>query len=166
MTTKVSADMQDVTSGGIVQVVNSIVTANSTGTTTAPFDDTIMQITEGVEFLSLDITPTSASNKLLIDVHLQLVCTISMAAITMGLFNTDFHATNSMASGEIQELTSGLRHRCSLQHYMTAPSASATTFTVRAGTSSASTLRINGSTGAREMGGVASTSITIMEIQA
>ena len=53
---------------GTVQVVNTQTGAVDTGTTAMPCDDTIPQNTEGDEFMTLAITPTSATNKLKIDV--------------------------------------------------------------------------------------------------
>jgi hypothetical protein len=51
-------------------------------------------------------------------------------------------------------------------HYMTAGTTSATTFRVRAGGSNAGTTTFNGSSGARLLGGVMASSITITEVKA
>ena len=56
--------------GKVVQVVHVQDGASATGTTTHPIDDTIPQNTEGDEYLTLAITPTNASNKLLIEVSI------------------------------------------------------------------------------------------------
>jgi hypothetical protein len=52
----------------VVQVKNTQTGAVATGTTTIPLDDTIPQNTEGTEFMTLAITPTSSTNKLKIEV--------------------------------------------------------------------------------------------------
>ena len=52
----------------LVQVVNTQTGAVATGTTVMPIDDTIPQNTEGDQYMTLAITPTHASNKLLIEV--------------------------------------------------------------------------------------------------
>jgi hypothetical protein len=57
-----------VASGAVVQVVNAVTGSVSTGTTIIPADDTIPQITEGNEYMTLAVTPLSATNKLRIDV--------------------------------------------------------------------------------------------------
>ncbi len=61
-----AADKQFVPSG-VIQVVYSNFSAVATGSTVFPQDDTIPQITEGNGFMSLDITPTSATNRLKIE---------------------------------------------------------------------------------------------------
>ncbi len=50
----------------VVQVVNTQDGAVATGTTVLPWDDTIPQNTEGDQYMSLSITPTNASNKLIL----------------------------------------------------------------------------------------------------
>ena len=54
--------------GKIIQIVNVTDGTTATGTTLVPPDNTIPQNTEGTEFMTLAITPTNASNKLLIQV--------------------------------------------------------------------------------------------------
>ena len=60
-------------SGSIVQIVNYQNNTMSTGAATIPFDDTIPQINEGTEFMTLSITPSSATNKLKIDIDFFLI---------------------------------------------------------------------------------------------
>ena len=54
----------------VVQVVNVMDGALATGTTVMPTDDTIPQITEGDEYMSLAITPKNALNILVIEANL------------------------------------------------------------------------------------------------
>ena len=49
-------------SGGVVQTVSTQTGAVATGSTVMPSDNSIPQITEGTQFLSRTITPTSATN--------------------------------------------------------------------------------------------------------
>ena len=56
----------------VVQVVNVQSGASATGTTVIPDDDTIPQNDEGDEYLTLAITPKSASNILVIEITLML----------------------------------------------------------------------------------------------
>ncbi len=49
-------------SGAIIQIVNTQSVAKLTGTTILPFDDTLPQDTEGIEFMTRAITPTNSSN--------------------------------------------------------------------------------------------------------
>ena len=50
--------------GYVMQVVHVQDGEVASGTATCNYDDTIMQNTEGTEFMTLAITPTSATNKL------------------------------------------------------------------------------------------------------
>jgi len=147
--------------GLTAQVVNVMNGVRATGSTEMLESTTIPQISEGDEYMTLTITPKSGNNKLRIDV----VFNFSGAAVnnTMALFNTDHHATNAIAAvgqyvgqqDETKQLT--------LTHYMTTPSASATTFRVRAGGTSG-TLNFNGDGAEQKYGGVMASSITITEI--
>lgn len=150
-------------SGHIVQIVNTQTGALASGSGTIPIDNTIPQNTEGNEFMTLAITPTSASNKLLIDVNF------------MGgeLSNTDDHHTvalfqdstaNALASTIADNYAIGASS-VNFTHYMTAGTTSSTTFKVRAGATVGS-MYMNGFTGIGQIyGGVAVSSITITEIQ-
>ena len=149
--------------GKVVQVVNTTTSAMATGTATIPVDDTIPQNTEGTEFMTLAITPTSASNKLIVSVEAELAYSASGTLVSIVLFQD---STASAIAITTETLGGGanwfLTH--SLAHYMTAGTTSATTFKVRSGGHQAGTVTFNGSAGARKYGGIANSSITIMEI--
>ena len=150
-------------SGHIVQIVNTQTGTVASGSGTIPIDNTIPQNTEGNEFMTLAITPTSASNKLLINVNFigGEVANLSNH-YTVALFQ-DFTA-NALASTIGDSFGTGASSVNST-HYMTAGTASSTTFKVRAGLDSGS-LYMNGFTGIGQIyGGVAVSSITITEIQ-
>jgi len=146
--------------GQVLQVVNFQTGAYLTGTTILPLDDTIPQNTEGDEYMSLSITPTSASSKLLIEVSAMLGAS-SIKWIVGALFQDT--TANALAGGWFYEPTNGGGKELTLRHYMTAGTTSSTTFKFRAGTHTADTLYFNGSNG-RYLGGVAASSITITEI--
>ena len=152
--------------GGIVQVVNYQTGAVATGTTLIPYDDTIPQNTEGDQYLSLAITPKSATNKLLIEVVLNLNHSSASAG---GLWATLFQdaAANALAicwGGK--DSAANRSTEVVLRHYMTAGTTSATTFKVRAGASVAGTTILNGDQDeTRRFGGVMASSITITEIK-
>lgn len=146
--------------GSVVQTVNVQSGASATGTTSIPDDDTIPEITEGTEFMTLAITPTNASNKLKIEV----------------VFNGGLSATERLYVGLFQDSTAGALaagmsavvinqgENIKFTHYMTAGTTSATTFRVRAGGQGA-TLQFNGLDGSRKLGGIMASSITIQEIK-
>ncbi len=149
-------------SGSVVQVVNTMVSSLSTGTTTMPSDDTIPQNTEGDEYMTLSITPTNASNKLLIKVVFNYEST-SADSHYVALFQDS--TANALAAA--QDIRGANEEGCvCFNHYMTAGTTSATTFKVRSGNAAAGTTTFNGEGGARRMGGVMASSITIMEIKA
>jgi len=143
-----------------VQVVNTQTGAVATGTTTIPFDDTIPQNTEGTEFLTLAITPTNASNILVINIVANFSYSIANT-ITLALFQ-DTTANALAASAEYGSTATGMINS-GLTHKMTAGTTSATTFKFRMGGETAGTLTLNGFSGARKLGGVFATSMTIAE---
>jgi len=149
--------------GSVLQVVNSKTGAVATGATTIPYDNTIPQITEGFQVLSLAITPKSATSKLLFEVVV-IAAVSAPYVISTALFQDS--TVNAIAAGGAYETTANGIGQYPLNHFMTSGTTSSTTFTVRAGMSGAGTTTINGQGGAQLYGGVASTSITITEIAA
>lgn len=148
-------------SSSVVNIVNTQVTSTATGTTVIPFDDTIPQNTEGDEYMSLSITPTSATNTLYIDVV--FVCSLSSAQdFTIALFQDSI--TNAIAALPENVNGASVTRTTAFRYKMTAGTTSPTTFKVRAG-GVTGTLRFNGSFGARLYGGVCTSSITITEIE-
>lgn len=149
-------------SGDVVQIVNTQTGAVGTTATIMPFDDTICQITEGGEFMTRSITPVSASNILKIDVLFN-GSPNAVSYVTAALFQ-DANAS-ALACGTHYE-ASGTYCQVAFTFFMTAGTASATTFRVRAGQHVAGTLTMNGDSGARRLGGILFSSITITEIKA
>lgn len=151
--------------GSIVQIVNTQTGAVATGTTTIPKDDTIPQNTEGDQYMTLAITPTSATNKLKIDVCIN-VCGGNTAAFMVAALFQDATA-NALASAfsVATPSTANLPSTIYFTHYMTSGTTSATTFKVRAGIEQAGTTTFNGASSARLYGGVLASSITITEIK-
>lgn len=149
------------TTGTIRQVVNTQTGGVATGTTTIPIDDTIPQITEGDEYMTLAITPTNAANKLRVDVVFQ--GSVSVASwLTAALFQDT--TANALAVGMTFQGTGTAGNTITFTHYMTAGTTSATTFRVRAGKNNTGTVTFNGGSGTRLFGGVMASSITITEI--
>jgi len=148
--------------GSVVQVVNVQTGAVATGTTTVPLDDSIPQKTEGTEFMTLAITPTSATNKLKIEV---LFIGVYPADAVMALMLFQDSTANALATNFNWSGGSNTRNfSMHLSHFMTAGTTSATTFKIRAGGDNSGTLTFNGRTGSRQYGGTLASSITITEI--
>lgn len=149
------------TTGDTVQVVNVTDSAVATGTTTMPRDDTIPQNTEGDEYMTLSITPTSTSNKLLIEVE-AFVTISAIGSCSMALFQDSTAGALAATNNQIDTATAG--GIVTLRYYMTAGTTSSTTFKVRMAPNTG-TLTFNGASGSRLYGGVAASSITITEIE-
>lgn len=150
--------------GAVLQVKHFQTGAVANATTTIPNDDSIPQNNEGAEFMTLSITPKSASNKLLIQVVMCGGANDGNRQITSALFQDS--TTNALATvGHYQVQSTGMV-TVTFNHYMTAGTTSATTFKVRGGASIGNyTLNGYGNT-TRTMGGVTASSITITEIGA
>ena len=160
-----TADVNAVVTGKVLQVVNFQTSAVATGTTLTPNDDTIPQNTEGTEFMTLAITPTSASSKLKIDVA-TFICGSDTIRLTTALFQDSTANALAAVMSTPGFANIGGSGPSGFTHYMTAGTTSATTFKVRIGGNSSVTITLNGQAGTRRFGGVASSSITITEVAA
>ena len=147
--------------GLMAQVVGTVVTAMSTGSTVMPNSGTTVPTnTQGDQYLTQTITPTNINSTLIIDV---VLCFSTGASNneTIGLFQDA--TVNALACiiqstpGAGSPVVGVLRHR------MTAGTTSATTFKVRAGNGGGNTTTLNGIAGASVLGGLNS-SIQITEI--
>jgi hypothetical protein len=147
--------------GKIAQIVNTETGAVATGTTVIPNDDTIPQNTEGDQYMSLAITPISATSTLYID-----VCWLGSSSVVGAFIAALFQdsTANALAAVKIQARTIGDNYEITFRHKMTSGTTSATTFKVRVGNGNAGTTTFNGDTGARILGGAMASSITITEV--
>lgn len=156
-----SSSAVQASSAKVIQVVNVQSGAVATGTTIIPSDDTIPQITEGTEYITLAITPTSATSKLLIQVV--WMGSTTSPSCTIALFQD---ATANALAATISSAPASQLTTLPLNYFMTAGTTSSTTFRLRFGSSNAATTTTNGQAGGRFYGGVSSTSMTITEIAA
>lgn len=151
--------------GAVLQVVTYTTGALATGTTVIPEDDTIPQITEGDQYMSLAITPTSATSKLVIQVVGNFSPGSSGATVIMALFQDS--TANALAAVAQGYYDAPDESPLTLNYAMTAGTTSSTTFKVRAGKpAGANPVTFNGITAGRLFGGVYASSITIWEIAA
>ena len=149
--------------GSVLQVVNTMNGTVATGTGTIPQDNTIPQITEGTEYMTLAITPTSATSKLRIDVVINGAGSGANSWAT-ALFQDS--TANALAATNYNMAANNVVSYSGFTHFMTSGTTSATTFRVRCGTVSAATFTFNGQSGGQIFGGVIASSITITEIAA
>ena len=146
--------------GKVIQIVSTQTGALATGTTQIPTDDTIPQNTEGTQFMTLAITPTSATNILQIVIQSDIAVDGADIQYVCALFQDS--TANALAAVGGNSRTNRI-HTPVLIHTMTAGTTSATTFKFRAGPSSANTMTFNGFGGGRAFGGVSASSIIITE---
>lgn len=148
--------------GQVIQSARTETGAVATGTTLIPSDDTIPQITEGDQYLSRAITPTSAANVL--DVLTSALSTHSAAsyniiaalfrdsgADAIGVYRNYGAATSAHANSMIKKS-------------VLCGSVSATTFTLRIGGNTAGTVTFNGAGGTRAFGGAFNSFMEVEEI--
>lgn len=149
--------------GSIVQQVDSLSTAGATGSTVIPADDTIPQNTEGNEYMTLAITPTSATNKLIIEAVWTGTNATNGALICVALFQDT--TANALACSWSSSTTGGHIENIKVYHSMTAGTTSSTTFKIRAGGNAGTgTTTFNGSGGGRFGGAITHSYIRITEV--
>lgn len=138
--------------------------SSSAFTATIPEDDTQPQSSEGTQFLSQVITPTTTGNK----IRVRAVVPFGASAtgtVCLALFEPNvIHATNAIAVS-FTRITGGVGATLSLQFQYTTASVSALSFRLRIGNSSAGNLYLNsGNASGREYGGASLASMTVEEI--
>lgn len=145
--------------GLVLQQVRFETGAVATGSTAIPHDDTIPQITEGDQYMSLAITPISSTSKLLIQV---IACVNNASAdySTVALFQDS--TANALAVTQGYAANTSVALTVPLTHSMTSGTTSATTFRIRIG-GTGGTITFNGISASRLFGGVMASSIIITE---
>lgn len=147
----------------VLQVVHFDTGALATGTTIIPLDDTIPQQTEGDEYMSLAITPISATSTLLVNVVIHGSLSANLWFIA-ALFRDAAAASIGASVTHVAAATGGSVLVFSAN--VAAGSTALTTFKVRAGPDGVATLTLNGQSGVRFFGGVMASSIRITELAA
>lgn len=142
-------------------MLTTITTAGATGTTIMPEDDTIPQITEGDEYITRAITPKSTTNRLFITGIIAV--TASNVNSAVGAIFQDSTA-NALAGNELFVSVAGATSILTVFHEMAAGTTSSTTFRLRVGPAIAGTITVNGFGGARKLGGVSRSSLTVTEV--
>lgn len=150
--------------GSVVQIVSSSYSAVATGTTIIPLDDTIPQITEGTEFMTCAITPKSTTNTLEITAIIYVSLSITSADIIGALFQDS--TANALAAIENYVAAIASPAPLTITFIMAAGTTSATTFRVRVGGNTASTVTFNGASATRRFGAITKSSIVIREYKA
>jgi len=153
----------NISPGMVVQVVSSLTTAVATGTTVIPHDDSIPQNTEGNQFMTLAITPQSATNILVIEALVYMSNSVAGHLIAALFQDT---TAGALAVGDVFEATATAEDMVPVRHTMAAGTTSATTFKIRAGGNNAGTTTFNGFSAGRAFGAITKSSIVIWEYKA
>ena len=147
-----------------VQHKVSFTGALATGSTVLPFDDTVPQNTEGDQYMTLAITPTSALNRLLIEIvgHFGQTANIGLG---LALFQDSVvNAIASSGSPAMSGIVANQNVQARLYWEMNAGVVTSTTFKVRCGPQAAGTTSFNGANAVRVYGGNLVSMFKITEI--
>lgn len=145
----------------VVQEITSSSGSYATGSTQIPFDDTIPQVTEGDQYMSISFTPQNALSTLIVEVNAYFAAG-SGKAIIAAIFRDG--AVNALSAGSYESFANNAFGVIVLRVAVTANSTSPTVFTLRAGSNDGSTIDFNGDNASRKFGGVSSTSWKITEV--
>lgn len=154
--------------GNVEQIVQSSNSTLQSCTTQMYNDDTVPQITEGDEILSLSITPKSAANKLIIDVEVPFYASSPSLPVIFALFRD--LGPDAIASLLEYYQGSSFYPNTSVKfsHQMIAGTTSPITFSVRAGMDAMGAsviMNCNGDTLALALGGTEGAIIRITEFR-
>jgi hypothetical protein len=160
------ANGQSVAASGQVFVDRAFAsyTANANLTGTIPYDDTIPQSTEGVQFLSATITPKTTTNR--IRVRFQGAVTAGAAGrVAIAVFSTAGGANALCTDFTTVPAASQVGH-FALEFEHVPGTTAAQTYSVRIGDSLGGSYRFNGSDTARLFGGSMGATLVLDEIAA
>lgn len=152
--------------GQVVQVARTDDGATSATITQMPVDDTIPQNTEGAQFLSQAITPSSAANVIDVEVNAHLSINSATENAVSALFvDSTANALAAMSSFNTGTASATLH---ALRKKVLAGTVSAQTYKYRAGPSTSASTRINGDAAgaARKLGAVFNSFIEVREVMA
>ncbi len=144
----------------ILQKVTVFDSAIDSGTTIIPLDDTIPQITEGDEYMTLAITPKRSDSKLLIEV--QAAFNASISVMVVGALFRD--ATVDAVGAVVEPIRAiNWNNTMVFSFEVNSTATSLTTFRFRMGPDNAATVRFNSQTAGRIFGGISNSHIKITE---
>jgi hypothetical protein len=154
--------------GGIVNVVNAssitafTITAASGGPQIIPLDNTVPQITEGVQVLSATITPKKVGNKIFGLISFNGDASAANLAMVAAVFKDG--ASLAFASTWSQDLAGS--SLVSFDFFDQATTTSTITYTVRVGPATAGTIWINRNNSSQLLGDTNFIRFTLLEINA
>lgn len=135
-------------------------TTNADLTAAIPLDDTIPQVTEGTQILSAAITPKSTSSRIRIRFQCQFICSTTINVTAAAFVNG---AANAVRATYNTNPASAFAQQIILECEIAPASVAAQTVTIRVGPTS-STIRLNGSSSGRLLGGAMAATLILEEI--
>jgi len=157
-----STTSTDLPTGTLIQSLAATDATNTDLSTLIPNDDTIPQITEGTEIVTQAITPTSATS--VIEIEASWYAAGAGSTLVTGALFVDATA-NALAAGTHVGGSVSLPTAGRVIHRETSGNTTARTYRLRVGPHTG-TVRLNGTTSARLMGGVMKTYLIVREIKA
>ena len=148
--------------GVVIDSAYAEYTTNADIATVIPLDDTIPQVTEGTQILSIAITPKSTTNK--IRVRFSGETSLSAAAHAIGAIFINGGA-NAVQANVAYHAQANEKQPLVMDYEYTPGSITSQTISVRAGSNGA-TLRLNGTYTGRLFGGAMRATLVVEEIKA
>jgi hypothetical protein len=150
--------------GFLTNYASATSTVQTTFSGVTPVDNTIPQITEGSQVISLSFTPTDATSK----VRLRFNCFVSVGTATHIVAALHRAGTaDALQVTCIKAAEGDSFYGMSLEYVDSPASGSAQTYSVRIGNATANNMRINGGTSVGNFfGGSASATLTVEQIKA
>lgn len=144
-----------------IQLQRSDDGASATGTTLIPFDNTVPQNTEGDQFMSRAITPSSAASLLRVRGQFNVACS-AVSYVGAALFQDS--AANALKS-TLKLASVNEAFALSLDHRLLSTTTGSTTFKIRIGGNLAETITFNGEGGNPIYGGTMNSFLEVEELQ-
>jgi hypothetical protein len=149
--------------GSVINSAYAEYTTNANLTTLTPHDDTIPQVGEGTQILSVTITPSTTTNKVYIRGQMSGTCDSSGAALTMAVHVNG--GADAIYSDYAIITTANHEEKIAYEFEHLPASTSAQTYTVRVGPNTG-IARLNGLSTARRYGGTMRSTIIAEERKA
>lgn len=145
----------------VIQIKPSITAAYTTSTSTIPTDDTIPQSTEGVEIITSDFVPRSATSKILIVVF------GSGKANSGGIIAAIFKdaGADALAAGHMGGQTADGIWGNAFFYVESSASTAKRTYKLRMGSTTGVAFGVNGNSATRLLGGVSISGIIVIEFE-
>lgn len=149
--------------GDRVQKVRSVDGSAASGSTTMPYDDTIPQSGEGVQFMTRAITPTSAANLLSVRHAGNFNLSNTAGGGIAAMFRDSIADAIAVCWAGRRNVADGM-YNAVMGWFGIAGSTAATTFKIRAGSSVAGTVYFNSDSAGRTFGGAMNSVLEVEEI--